>query len=164
MARIGIISDTHDNYLGTKKAVEIFRKKKADFIVHLGDLISPPMLKCFEGIKLKLCLGNNEGELFFLMEKLKGMDAELYRYVCEFEIDGKRFAAYHGQSKEINDALVKCGKYDYVLLGHTHEKYDRKEGSVRIINPGTLFLGENEKTIAVLDAAKDKLEFVDINQ
>ena len=126
MARIGIISDTHDNYMGTRKAVEIFKNKGVDFIIHLGDLISPPMTACFKGTKLKLVLGNNEGELFFLMEKVKEIGAELHRYVYEFEADGKRFAAYHGQSKEINDALVKCGKYDYVLLGHTHAKFDRR--------------------------------------
>ncbi|PIN86027.1 YfcE family phosphodiesterase [Candidatus Woesearchaeota archaeon CG10_big_fil_rev_8_21_14_0_10_44_13] len=159
MTKIGVISDTHDNYMGTKKAVEIFKKVNVDFIVHLGDLISPPMLKCFEGIKLKLCLGNNEGELFFLMEKLKEIDAELFRYVCEFEADGKKVAAYHGQSSAIIDALVNCGKYDYVLIGHVHKIRDERKGKVRIVNPGTLFLGDNDKTIAVLDTAMDKVEF-----
>lgn len=163
MTKIGIISDTHDNYMGTKKAVEIFRKKGVEFVIHLGDLISPPMLKCFEGINLKLCLGNNEGELFFLMDKLKEIDAELHRYVCEFEVDGKKFAAYHGSSSAINDALVKCGKYDYVLVGHVHKIKDERKGGVRIINPGTLFLGENEKTIVVLDVKNDKAELIKIN-
>ena len=36
---IGIISDTHENENAIKKAVEIFKDKNTDFVVHCGDII-----------------------------------------------------------------------------------------------------------------------------
>lgn len=163
MTKIGIISDTHDNYTGTKKAVEIFRQKKVDFIMHLGDLISPPMVQCFKGMKTKLILGNNEAEIIFLLQKVKEFGIDFHRHLCEFEADGKRFVAFHGFPAEITEAFIKSGKYDYVLAGHFHKKLDKREGNVRIINPGSLFLGDEEHTIAILDVKNDELEFVRIN-
>lgn len=37
--KIGIISDSHDDWENSKKAVKIFQDKKADFFVHLGDYV-----------------------------------------------------------------------------------------------------------------------------
>ncbi|MFO8016781.1 MAG: metallophosphoesterase [Candidatus Woesearchaeota archaeon] len=164
MAKLGIIADTHDNYTGTKKAIEIFRDKGCDMILHLGDLIAPPMLNLFRDTNTRFVLGNNEGEIPFLLKKAEENNVEFDRYVMEVESDGKKIAGFHGYSEDITNALISSGRYDYVLVGHTHGKFDRKEGNVRVINPGALFLGQEEKTVAVLDTEKDELEFVNVNE
>jgi len=158
---IGIISDTHENEEAIKKAVKIFREKNPDFVVHCGDIISPPMLEHFQGLKMKFVFGNNDGERIGLNSRAKEFGWEGVTDEKEFEYKGKKFYAYHGTSKEKLDAAIKSNKYGYVLTGHTHIKRDEKIGITRVINPGALFR-IYPYTIALLDVEKDKLEFVRI--
>jgi predicted phosphodiesterase len=58
---------------------------------------------------------------------------------------------------------VAMGEYDYIIKGHTHFFEDYTSNNTRIINPGTLY-GHDEHTIAILDAAKDKVEKIIINE
>jgi hypothetical protein len=41
---IDVMSDTHDNIMQTKKAVEKFNRKKVEHVLHAGDIISPFMI------------------------------------------------------------------------------------------------------------------------
>ena len=156
---IGIISDTHENEAAIKKAVKIFKDKKVDFVVHCGDIISPPMLEHFKGLKMKFVLGNNDGEVAGLNVKAKEFGFEPVTEEKEFEYKKKRFYAYHGTIKGKLDDAIKKNIYDYVLTGHTHIKRDDKIGKTRVINPGALFR-INPYTIGLLDIEKDKLEYV----
>jgi len=160
---LGIISDTHENEKAIKKAVNIFKEKNIEFGVHCGDIISPPMLEHFKGMKMKFVFGNNDGERDGLnaMAYLQGF--EIITDEKEFEYKGKKFYVYHGTKKEKLDAAIKSNKYDYILTGHTHIKRDEKMGKTRVINPGALFR-IYPYTIALLDAEKDKLEFVEIKR
>ena len=38
----------------------------------MGDFVNPGCVKVFEGMKLKAVLGNNDGEVFRMGEKLEG--------------------------------------------------------------------------------------------
>ena len=157
---LGIISDTHENEEATKKAVKIFKDKNVEFAVHCGDIISPAMLEHFEGLKMKFVFGNNDGEKTGLGKKSKKFGFEIEDEM-EFGCKGKKFYVYHGTKREKLDAAIKSNKYDYVLTGHTHIKRDEKIGKTRVINPGALFR-IYPYTIALLDAEKDKLEFVEV--
>jgi len=158
---IGIISDTHENEEAIKKAVAIFKKNKVDFAVHCGDIISPPMLEHFKGLKMKFVFGNNDGERIGLNSKAKELGFEEVTDEKDFEFKGKKFYVYHGTKKEKLDAAIKSNKYDYVLTGHTHIKRNEKIGRTRVINPGALFR-VYPYTIGLLDAEKDKVEFVEV--
>ena len=59
---IGIISDTHENEKSTQKAVAVLKDRNVELVVHCGDIISPPMLEHFKGLKMKFVYGNNDGE------------------------------------------------------------------------------------------------------
>ena len=159
---IGIISDTHENEAAIKKAAAIFKEKNVEFAVHCGDIISPPMLEHFKGLKMKFVYGNNDGERIGLNNKARELGFEEVSDEKEFEYNGKKFYAYHGTKKEKLDAAIKSNKYDYILTGHTHIKKDEKIGKTRVINPGALFR-IHPYTIALLDIQKDKLEFVKIS-
>ena len=159
---IGIISDTHENEAAIKKAAAIFKEKNVEFAVHCGDIISPPMLEHFKGLKMKFVYGNNDGERIGLNNKARELGFEEVSDEKEFEYNGKKFYAYHGTKKEKLDSAIKSNKYDYILTGHTHIKKDEKIGKTRVINPGALFR-IHPYTIALLDIQKDKLEFVKIS-
>ena len=156
---IGIISDTHENEKSTQKAVAVFKERNVDFVVHCGDIISPPMLEHFKGLKMKFVYGNNDGEKEGLNEKAKELGFEEITDEREFEHNRKKFYVYHGTNKNKLDEAIKSNKYDYALTGHTHIKMDEKLGKTRVINPGALFR-TLPYTIALLDVEKDKLEFV----
>ena len=160
---IGIISDTHENEEAVKKSVKIFKDRNVDFAVHCGDIISPPMLEYFNGLKMKIVFGNNDGEKNGLNAKAKEFGFEEITEEQEFEYKGKKFYVYHGTNKNKLDAVIKSNKYDYVLTGHTHIKRDEKTGKTRVINPGALFR-IYPYTIALLDVENDKLEFVEVKR
>ena len=158
---IGIISDTHENEQAMKKAAEIFISRNVDFAVHCGDIVSPPVLENLKGLKMKIVFGNNDGEKAGLVNKCKEIGFWEIKEELEFEYKNKKFYVYHGTKPKILDAAIKSNKYDYVLTGHTHIKRDERIGKTRLINPGALFR-VYPYTIALLDAKKDKLEFVEI--
>ena len=158
---IGIISDTHENEDGMRKAAGIFKEKNVDFSVHCGDIVSPPVLEHFKDLKMKLVFGNNDGERNGLISKCRELGFEEIKDELEFEYLGKIFYVYHGTNIRKLDAAIKSNKYDYILTGHTHIKKDEKIGKTRIINPGALFRAY-PKTIALLDAKNDILEFVEL--
>ena len=160
---IGIISDTHENEEAIKKAVKIFKRKNVDFAVHCGDIVCPPMLEHFKGLKMKFVYGNNDGERTGLNSKSKGLGWGEVADEKEFEHNGKKFYVYHGTKKKKLDAAIKSNKYDHVLTGHTHIKRDERIGKTRVINPGALFR-IYPYTIALLDAEKDRLDFVEIKR
>ena len=156
---IGIISDTHENEEAIGKAVKIFKGKNVEFVIHCGDIISPPMLEHFNGLNMKFVFGNNDGERLGLNEKAKEFGFEEITDEKEFEHKRKKFYAYHGTKREKLESAIKSNKYDYVLTGHTHIKRDEKIGKTRVINPGALFR-IHPYTIALLDVQNDKLQFV----
>mgnify|MGYP001609133547 CR=1 FL=1 len=158
---LGIISDTHENEEAMKKAAAIFKKRNAAFVVHCGDIISPPMLEHFQGLRIKFVFGNNDGEKEGLNLMAKKFGFEEITEEKDFEYKNKKFYVYHGTNVKKIDTAIKSNKYDYVLTGHTHIKRDEKIGKTRIINPGALFRAY-PYTIALLDVARDKLEFVEI--
>ncbi|MBI2650613.1 metallophosphoesterase [Candidatus Woesearchaeota archaeon] len=160
---IGIMSDTHENEKAARKAVEILKSKNPDFVVHCGDIISPPMLEHFKELKMKLVFGNNDGERIGLNEKAKEFGFDEVADEREFDYKSRKFYVYHGTKKEKLDSAIKSNKYDYILTGHNHIKRDEKIGKARVINPGALFR-IYPYTIALLDVENDKLEFVEVKR
>ena len=154
---IGIISDTHENEEAVKKAAALFKEKNVDFVVHCGDIISPPMLGHFKDLKMKFVYGNNDGEKKGLKEMCQKLGFDEIKDEIEFTYKNKKFYAYHGTKLKILNDAIQSSKYDYILTGHTHAKRNDKIGKTRVINPGALFR-VYPYTVAMLDAQDDKLE------
>jgi len=156
--RIGIISDTHNDIFCIEKAVEFFNLRKADAVLHCGDIFSPSAAKKFSALNcgFKAIFGNNDYERAALENVISdfGIIADA---PFEFKIDGKNFVMFH------RFFSVADGKYDYVLYGHTHKP--RAEN----IN-GTLFLNAGEacgrrygrKTAAMIDLNLNSCEIFDL--
>jgi len=75
--KIGIISDTHDNLLQIKKAVDIFNQEKVDLVLHAGDFVSPFTALEFKNLNcsLKGVFGNNDGDKILLRKMFKRIGA-----------------------------------------------------------------------------------------
>ncbi|WP_459194653.1 metallophosphoesterase [Halosimplex sp. J119] len=138
--QLGIVSDTHDNLDAVEEAVAVFEREGVDAVVHCGDIVAPFSATPFDAsFDFYAVRGNNDGEW-----ALRSTVEEFGTYldeVGELTFDGSEIAVYHGTGQPIVDALVDCGRYDYVLHGHTHEfVHEDRDGTVRI-NPGGIPFG-----------------------
>ncbi|MDP2750670.1 MAG: YfcE family phosphodiesterase [Nanoarchaeota archaeon] len=161
---IGLISDTHDNVFGIRKAVEIFKKNEVVCVIHCGDIIAPVTVKLFAGLKVLFVKGNCDGDVPMIKKKVDEISGSFYEKFGELDYKGKSIAFTHGNDAALLKQLISSKRYDYVIRGHTHESGDEMDGSTRVINPGTLYLGSEKYTIALLDVENDEVRFIELNQ
>lgn len=162
--KIGLISDTHDNIQNIRKAVRKFNDKHVDVVIHAGDFVNPIAVESLAGVTLVGVLGNNDTDIVGLTSIFDKIHAELKGEIFEKVYDRMRFAVYHGTSLAKKEQLIKSGKYDVFIYGHTHRKDNKQIGTTRVINPGTAkgwFFGLFA-TIAVFDTSSRKLEFINL--
>lgn len=180
--KIGIISDTHDDITNTNKAIDIFEKNEVKVVIHAGDIISPPVITEFyrlteKGVKFFGIFGNNDGEKRGLKNAFEIINGKLLGDVGKIEIDGLKFCVYHGQDLKKKEKMIKSGKFDVFVFGHTHTKYPKDlytkiiNGTI-VLNPGTAhgvtktffsntqYFGES--SIMIFDTTTKQFEFVDL--
>lgn len=155
--KIGVISDTHDDFENTKKAVELFKNEKVDFVIHLGDYVSPPIVRLFKGLKLIGVLGNNDGYKHMLLRAFEEIGGELKGDFAVVDAEETKIALYHGEFKEISEALAKSQSYDVVLTGHLHKSEIKEIGRTLWISVGSAnrFLSESPEVV-ILEGKKFK--------
>jgi len=159
---IGLISDTHDSVPHIKQAVSLFKKRKVELVLHAGDFCSPFTIPPFEGLPLKGVFGNNDGDYYLLMKKCEEIGAELMGSFGELRINDCKIALYHGTDAPITAALERCGNYDIVISGHTHQKKAEIVNDTLAVNPGTAHGFGEEATVALLDTTTKEVEFGDL--
>lgn len=166
--KIGIISDTHDQILRVKKAVELFNEEKIELAVHCGDIISPFTLQFYKELKcpIKFLFGNNAGDIRLHLDYAKKYGLVDFEFGIFFSlaIGGKKIAVYHGEVPEITNALVQCGEYDCVFSGHDHVARIEKIGKALIVNPGTLMdkheEGMKTPSVAIYDSETNSAKLI----
>jgi uncharacterized protein len=162
--KIGLISDTHDNIENILKALREFNSRHVDIVLHAGDFVSPIAVESFAGIKLVGILGNNDIDIPGLTSAFNKIRGELKGEIFEAVYDGMKLVIYHGTSSSKKESLIKSGKYDMVIYGHTHRKASDKIGRTIVVNPGTAkgwFFGFYA-TIAIFDTYTRIIEFVNL--
>ncbi len=121
--KIGLISDTHDKIQNIRKAVRIFNDKHVDLVIHAGDFVNPIAVESLAGVKLVVgVLGNNDTDLAGLTSTFDKIHGELKGEIFETVYDGLKFAIYHGTNLAKREQIIKSGKYDVIIYGHTHRK------------------------------------------
>lgn len=158
---IGIISDTHNRIEMTRRAVEIFKERKINLLIHAGDLTSPKMLELFTDFPCRLVLGNGDIDCEEINAKSNLLGLCPLDELCAFEADKKKFIVFHGDNVALFREAVASGEYDFIIKGHTHVFEDYTANRSRVINPGALYAAE-EYTVAVLDTDTEKLEMIRI--
>ncbi|MBI4359364.1 MAG: YfcE family phosphodiesterase [Candidatus Nealsonbacteria bacterium] len=160
--KIAIVSDSHDNWTTTEKALRWLKKKRVGSLIHCGDVCSPSMLKemsrLFRG-EIHLVFGNVDGDPYSMLKaKEKGElpNVVFHGDAGELNAGGKKMAFCHKPLPA--QGLSLSGKYDLVFYGHTHQPWEEKVGNCRVVNPGTLAGLFSKATFAVYDTKTDKLE------
>jgi uncharacterized protein len=164
--KIGLISDTHDNFRTIEGAVRIFGEKGIEYIIHAGDITTPEAVEAFAGLKMIGVLGNNDLDKKGLTSAFEKIGGELRGEICEIEEDDLLIGVYHGTDFRKRDTLIQSGKYDVVVYGHTHKIDNKIVGNTMVINPGTAngwFFGY-KATAAVFDTLSKECDFIDLSQ
>jgi len=144
--KIAIVSDTHNNVVNFKKAIDLVKKESIGLILHCGDICSQETIdeatKYF-GKEIKFVKGNGDHELD-LPEKI------------ELEFNKKRIAFCH--FPDLAKKMAQSGKFDLVFYGHTHRPWDEKIGNTHMINPGEIAGQFYKPTFTIYDTIANKLE------
>jgi putative phosphoesterase len=157
--RLGILSDTHEQFQRTRLAVERLRAERAEALVHCGDLTGPEVVAVCAVVPCYFVFGNHDADM---VPRLRTAISEAGG-VClgwggEVELGGKRVAVTHGHmSTDVRRLLA--ARPDYLLSGHLHIARDWREGPTRRINPGALHEAETF-SVALLDLETDEVRFL----
>ncbi len=163
---IGVMSDTHDDIVLTKKAVSRFNREGVEQVLHAGDFISPFMIDTLKELTAPLTgvFGNNDGDRRLLERKSAGLPSMMIKGTfARIDAGGMRIALLHGDDRELLETLTACGSLDLVVYGHTHRPEVRKDGTLLIVNPGEVY-GHltGRSTVALVDTVKRSAEIVEI--
>lgn len=139
--KILVFSDSHGNVQSMLRAISVFGP---DMIFHLGDNIRDccPIEANYPQIPVEKVVGNCDF----------GEKGNIRRV---FDLEGKRFFLTHGHKysvkmgRELLRAAAREHKAGIVLFGHTHRQYYDDDGSVVMINPGSIGFGR--KTFGVIN-------------
>jgi uncharacterized protein len=159
--RIGIISDTHDKLARTSRAIEIFQAEGVEALIHCGDYTDSAIIHLCGVIPASYYVfGNNDFDEIGLRNAMAAVGGVCLEFGGEVTLGGARIAVTHGDSAGEFRKLL-AGMPDYLLFGHTHIPLNERDGPTRQINPGALHRAA-QWTVAVLDVARDQLDFVNV--
>ena len=155
---IGILSDSHGRHLPVRAAVSLFDSLGVSHIIHCGDVGGVEVFDELVGRPLTFVWGNTDYPAGGLLSYLHDVDLAVPNGVpARIDLDGKRFAVFHGHEPGFGAALDALD-VDYIFHGHSHVARDDTIGGTRIINPGALHRARR-KSVATLETATDTLTF-----
>jgi hypothetical protein len=165
--RIGIVSDTHGRIAIQARALAVLADRSIEVLAHCGDLGSTQCLEQLTslGVPVYAVLGNTDQAESEFTQAARACGAALGRKWLAVPLEAGRSAAVtHGNDAALLAELIRGESHAYVLHGHTHRARDEQIGGVRVINPGALHNSRSpgHPTVAVLDAAADTVEFLDV--
>jgi putative phosphoesterase len=152
---LAVIADSHDNLPLLKEAVTLALQRRAERIVHCGDIVAPFSARILieSGLPVLAVFGNNDGE----RQGLRKIIQNISEPPLLVNLSGKSFIIYHEPPQTFPENV------DFILYGHTHKVYQNTLGKTLVLNPGEcggwLF---NSPTIAFLDTLTLKTEIVTI--
>lgn len=155
---IGILSDSHDDMVAIRKAVDILNARGVTIVIHAGDITSPFTFEVFGELNAPLIgiFGNNDGDKLLLQKKSKG-NIRNQPLIKTFQ--RKKTVVVH--EPDLVDALADSGHFDLVVYGHTHKPEIRKINNTLVINPGKAAkLHKGESTVAVLNIETMEAEII----
>lgn len=157
---IGIISDTHDDVIMIKRAVDLFNERKVSHVLHAGDIISPFNFEIFRDLKcdFSAIFGNNDGDKLLLKTKSNG---NIHNQPYMTTIHKRKIVILH--EPDLVDALSESGLFDLIIYGHTHRPDVRKANKTTIVNPGKASrLIKGKITVAIIDLNKMEVEILEL--
>ena len=161
MALIGLISDSHGEWLRTREAMKLFGRNKCDRILHMGDIETHEVLDELAGDNVSMVFGNCDF-VSHLHEYAVSLGLDVLHPAGVVEVDEKRIAFLHGDDIAKYHEFLSDGNIDIVVHGHSHEKRDEIVNNTRCINPGALHRA-SVYTVAVFDTLSEVLTFYELD-
>lgn len=128
--KIVIISDTHGRHGNLDIVLE--REKNMDMLLHLGDVeYGDDYIEAVAHCPVYMIAGNNDFFSDLPMER----ELQIGRYKV-FMTHGHGYYVSM-DTKSLRRAATARG-VDIVMFGHTHRPYIDTEGTLKVINPGSL--------------------------
>jgi hypothetical protein len=158
---LGILSDTHDKADAMAAAMRLLQGRGAEYFLHCGDVGSERVLDYLAGVPAAFVWGNCDWDRAGIQRYAEKMKINCCDSFGDLVLDGKRIALLHGDDSKLKQRILIEQRHDYLLQGHTHVREDTRVGQIRLINPGALHRA-NPKTVALLDTAADRLEFITV--
>jgi putative phosphoesterase len=167
LARIGVLSDTHNNAAHIDLALNTFHVRGVSQLIHCGDVTSPLLLEKFQGFWVWLVRGNNDYDWSGFRSEARRLGNITY---CGKDADltfaGHRVAACHGDDESLLYMLSRAGLHEWVFYGHSHCKSLDEVNRTQVLNPGALGgrhpAGE-DRSIAIVDLDAKRAEFVKVS-
>ncbi len=163
--KVGLISDTHNHLRESRRALDLLLQRGAGHLVHCGDagedVVDLVSAVCqTHGIRAHVAVGNCD-RTHLEDAPFRTSPAGIERAeTLEFVLDGKRCASLHGDRAERLAWAVSAGEFDYVFTGHTHAPADRRNGSTRLLNPGSAARPRvGPPTVALLDLETGQVDW-----
>lgn len=136
-----VISDIHENFHNLQIILNFAIDQKISHGFALGDYNNPGIIWNIgrSGISFDAVLGNNDGEVFGIMNATKEFpNIRMNDIYVECEYDRKKIFVTH--DNKIGELVAKSGEYDVVFCGHNHvftaEIFERGEKKTLLANPG----------------------------
>jgi putative phosphoesterase len=156
---VGILSDTHGKAEIAAAAVKLLVSRGCEYLIHCGDVGGQRVLDALAGHRAMFVFGNNDWDRAELSRYAKDLGIACGDDHGKLTLGGKLAVVTHGDDNRFVHRVLTDQIVDYLFLGHSHVPMDRRQGRVRVINPGALHRAA-EKTVALLNTETDALEFL----
>jgi putative phosphoesterase len=162
--KIGILSDSHGQCDRLGRAVEVLVQRGADVVLHCGDIGHDDCVRLLAGSgkPVYAVCGNVDRDVTQMMALAAECGVDLHWEVIEVPLgNGQYLVATHGHDSRLVEELLAGQQFPYLCLGHSHRRRDERVGLMRVINPGALHRAR-PYTMALLDTAADRVEFIEL--
>lgn len=146
--KILLVSDTHGNF---QTPLEIFKETGAEMLIHLGDEIE-------DAFTLETAIEHPVIKVPGNCDPRAKEPRELLQSIV-----GHQFFITHGDLYRVKNGLhrlvekAQSLRAAVVLFGHTHVPMIQKQDGILLINPGTLMVGSDARSYALLNVTHFKI-------
>ncbi len=160
--KIGVMSDSHDHIPNVNAALDAFRDKGVEHVIHAGDICAPFAFLPFKNKEMPFdaVFGNNDGEWLLLVKLAEGI-GRVQKGPVSLKLGGREIALMH--EPVFVDALADSGHFDLVVYGHSHDLERRERGRALVLNPGeTCGYLRGKSTVMVADLDDMTVETIEL--
>jgi hypothetical protein len=159
--RIAVISDTHSRTVSVAKALKIIAERKADAILHCGDICDAETVRLFPA-HTHFVFGNCDYLREDMEQAINEIGATLHGAWGQLDLADRSIAFTHGDDHQRLHDLEHADTFDFLFHGHTHIAKEHRTGKTRVINPGAL-QRVARRTFVILDLPSGQLDSVTVD-
>ena len=145
--KIGVLSDTHGDQQGMRRALAILKTLNVSHLIHCGD-VGAEIVPLLAGFRVHFVCGNMDDPQL-LREAIVAPDHVCHDQFGTLEIEGRRVAFLHGHDVKLLRHAIHSGQWDLVCHGHTHAFSSHFEAETLVLNPGALSRTNNPSMAVV---------------